>query len=82
MEGDSPDFTLLEVRVDNPASSSLNLMIMFHANGKCADRYEENRREIQTTLVQICNVSNLTIPFSQLTVNMADNPPIPELKKK
>jgi len=53
-------------------------MIMFHANGKCADRYEENRREIQTTLVQICNESNLTIPFSQLTVNMAENPPIPE----
>jgi hypothetical protein len=53
-------------------------MIIFHANGNCADRYEENRREIQTALVQICNESNLTISFSQLTVNMADNPPIPE----
>jgi len=53
-------------------------MIIFHANGNCVDRYEENRREIQIALVQICNESNLKIPFSQLTVNMADNPPIPE----
>jgi len=77
-EGDFPNFTFLEVRVDNPAASSLNLMIIFNANGKCADRYGENLREIQTALVQICNESNLTIPFSQFTVNMADNPPTPE----
>jgi hypothetical protein len=76
--GNSPDFTFLEVRFDNPAASSLNLMIIVHADGKCADRYEENRREIQTALVQICNENNLTIPFSQLTVNMADNSPTPE----
>jgi hypothetical protein len=77
-EGDSPDFTFLEVRFDNPAASSLNLMVIIHADGKCADRYEENRREIQTALVQICNDNNLTIPFSQLTINMADNPPTTE----
>jgi hypothetical protein len=76
--GDSPDFTFLEVRFDNPSASSLNLMIIIHADGKCADRYEENRREIQTALVQTCNENNLTIPFSQLTINMADNPPTPE----
>jgi hypothetical protein len=76
--GDSPDFTFLEVRFDNPATSSLNLMIIVHVDGKCADHYEENRREIQTALVQICNENNLTIPYSQLTVNMADNPPTPE----
>jgi hypothetical protein len=74
--GDSPDLTFLEVRFDNPAASSLNLMIIVHADGKCAERYEENRREIQTALIQICNENNLTIPFSQLTVNMA--PPTPE----
>ncbi len=76
--GDSPDFTFLEVRFDNPAASSLNLMIIVHADGKSADRYEENRREIQTALVQICNENNLTIPFSQLTINMSENTPTHE----
>ncbi len=68
----SPDFNFLEVRFDNPGPSSLNLMVIIHADGKSADRHEENRREIQTALVQICNDNNLTIPFSQLTINMAD----------
>ena len=80
-EGPSPDFNFLEVRFDNPGASSLNLMVIIHADGKCADRHEENRRAIQTALVQICNDNNLTIPFSQLTINMADgaqgsNPPL------
>jgi hypothetical protein len=65
-------------RFDNPAASSLNLMIIIHADGKCTDRYEKNRREIQTALIRICNENNLSIAFSQLTINMAENPPIPE----
>ena len=76
--GASPDFTFLEVRFDNPAASSLNLMIIIHADGKYNDPFEENRREIQTTLIRICNENNLSIPFSQLTINMAEHPPIPE----
>ncbi|MFT4578181.1 MAG: hypothetical protein ACI8PD_001755 [Nitrospinales bacterium] len=76
--GDSPDFSFLEVRFDHPAASSLNLIVIIHAEGKCADHYEENRREIQTALVRICNENNLTIPFSQLTINMAENPPTPK----
>lgn len=80
-EGISPDFNFLEVRFDNPGASSLNLMVVIHANGKCANRHEENRKEIQKALVQICNTNNLTIPFKQLTINMADgaqgsNPPL------
>jgi hypothetical protein len=80
-EGASPDFNFLEVRFDNPGASSLNLMVIIHVDGKCADRHEENRREIQKALVQICNTNNLTIPFNQLTINMADgaqgsNPPL------
>lgn len=80
-EGPSPDFNFMEVRFDNPGPSSLNLMVIIHADGKSANRHEENRREIQTALVQICNENNLTIPFSQLTINMADgtqgsNPPL------
>ena len=80
-EGISPDFNFLEVRFDNPGASSLNLMVVIHANGKCANRHKENRKEIQKALVQICNTNNLTIPFNQLTINMADgaqgsNPPL------
>ncbi len=71
-EGPSPDFNFLEVRFDNPGASSLNLMVIIHVDGKCADRHEENRREIQKALVQICNDNKLTIPFNQLTINMAD----------
>ncbi|MEK9627669.1 MAG: hypothetical protein VW455_01460, partial [Nitrospinota bacterium] len=77
--GNPPDFKFLEVRFDNPATSSLNLMILIHAEGRCAEYYEEYRREIQTALVQICNDNNLTIPFSQLTINMAEK--LPEQKK-
>jgi hypothetical protein len=53
-------------------------MIIIHADEKCTYRYEENRREIQTALIRICNKNNLSIPFSQLTINMAENPSIPE----
>ncbi len=81
-EGDAPDFNFMEVRFDNPAASSLNLIIIVHADGKCAERYEENRREIQTALIQISNENNLTIPFSQLTINMAESLPTSEQKKK
>ena len=80
-EGISPDFNFLEVRFDNLGASSLNLMVVIHANGKCANRHEENRKEIQKALVQICNTNNLTIPFNQLIINMGDgaqgsNPPL------
>ena len=53
-------------------------MIIIHVDEKYADRYEENRREIQTALIRIYNENNLSIPFSQLTINMAEHPPIPE----
>ena len=80
-EGTSSDFNFLEVRFDNPGASSLNLMVVIHLNGKCPDPHEENRREIQMGLVQFCNTNNLTTPFNQLTINMADgaqdsNPPL------
>ena len=57
-------------------------MIIVHADGKCAERYEENRREIQTALVKISNENNLTIPFSQLTVNMAGDSSTTDQNKK
>jgi hypothetical protein len=70
--GLSPDFSFLEVQFDNPGSSSLNLAIIIHVDGKCAARHEEIRREIQTALVQVSNENNLKIPFNQLTIHMAD----------
>jgi len=69
----SPDFNHLEITFDNAGSSSLNLKIVVHVEGRCADQHEEIWREIQTTLVRICNDHGLRIPFTQLTVNLADD---------
>ena len=53
-------------------------MIIIHADGIGDDRFEEHRREIQTALIRIYNQNNLSIPSGQLTINMAEHPPIPE----
>ena len=70
---DSPDFTLTQVSFDNAGSSSLNLKVIVEVEGRCAESYEEIERDIQSTLVRICNENNLTIPFNQLTVTLPDN---------
>ncbi|GJL77699.1 MAG: hypothetical protein NPINA01_06880 [Nitrospinaceae bacterium] len=69
-EGDDPNFYELEVIFDNAGASSLNIAIEVYVHGRCAHRYDECRREIQTTLVRICNEHNLGIPFDQLTVHL------------
>jgi hypothetical protein len=69
-EGEDPNFYELEVIFDNAGASSLNLVIEVYVHGRNADRYEECRREIQTTLVRICNEHGLGIPFNQLTVHL------------
>ncbi len=71
-EGSPPDFTFLEVSFDHAGSSSLNLMIIVHVDGRCAARFEENKREIQSVLVRICNENDLTIPFNRLTIDLAN----------
>ncbi len=71
-EGSPPDFTFLEVSFDHAGSSSLNIMIIVHVDGRCAARYEENKREVQSTLVRICNENDLTIPFNRLTIDLAN----------
>ncbi len=68
----SPDFTHVEISFNDAGSSSLNLKIILHADGRCAEQHEEMQREVQTTLVRICNENQLTIPFTQLTVNLSD----------
>ncbi len=82
-EGDPPDFTYLEVSFDHAGSSALNLMILVHADGRCAEFYEEYQRQIQSALVRICNENGLVIPFNRLTINLAGEtgrqaPPAPE----
>lgn len=70
---DSPDFTFTKVSFDNAGSSALNLKVIVDVEGRCAERYEEIQRDIQCTLVRICNENNLVIPFNQLTVTLPDN---------
>jgi hypothetical protein len=71
-KGTSPDLNFLKVHFDNLGANSLHLMVVIHVNGIYADRHEQNRRKIQKALAQLCNTNNLTIPFNQLTINMAD----------
>ena len=68
----SPNFTHLEVSFNRAESSSLKLKIILHVDGRCAGQHEEMEREVQTTLVRICNENQLTIPFTQLTVSLSD----------
>jgi len=70
---DSPDFIFTKVSFDNAGSSSLNLKILVDVEGRCAESYDDIKRDIQSTLVRICNENNLTIPFDQLTVTLPDN---------
>ena len=70
---DSPDFTYTKVSFDNAGSSALNLKVIIEVEGRCAESYEEIERDIQSTLVHICNENHLVIPFNQLTVTLPDN---------
>ncbi len=70
---EAPDFTYTKVSFDNAGSSALNLKVLVDVEGRCAESYEEIQRDIQSTLVRICNENNLVIPFNQLTVTLPDN---------
>jgi hypothetical protein len=70
---DAPDFTYTKVSFDNAGSSALNLKVIVDVEGRCAERYEDIQRDIQSALVRICNENNLVIPFNQLTVTLPDN---------
>lgn len=61
-----------EVMFNSAGASSLNLMVTIDIDGSCAERYRPIEREIQTTLVHICNENGLVIPFTQLTVSLSD----------
>jgi hypothetical protein len=70
---DSPDFTYTKVSFDNAGASALNLKVIVDVEGRCAESYDDIQRDIQSTLVRICNENNLVIPFNQLTVTLPDN---------
>jgi hypothetical protein len=72
-ENTPPNIHYCEVMFNSAGASSLNLMITIDVDGSCADRYRPLEREIQTALVHICNENGLVIPFTQLTVSLADN---------
>ena len=72
-QSDSPDFTFTKVSFDNAGSSSLNLKVLIDVEGRCAESYEDIKRDIQSVLVRICNENNLVIPFNQLTVTLPNN---------
>jgi hypothetical protein len=71
LEGDDPDIESIEITFDHAAASSLNMAVIVHVRGRCAENYEEIQREVQAALVKVCNENNLTIPFNQLTVSLA-----------
>jgi len=66
-----PDFKHLETTFDHAGNSALNLRIVVHVDGRCAEFHDEIQREIHTALVRICNEHNLRIPFNQLTVTLS-----------
>lgn len=69
----SPDFLKTEVTFDSAGSSSLNLRIIIHVDGRRSEHYEELQREVQASLVRICNENGLVIPFTQLTLNLSED---------
>lgn len=72
-EKDPPDFLDVKVHFDNAGASSLNLLIVVKVDGRCAEDYYPFKWAISKTLVRICNENNLVIPFSQVTVSLADD---------
>lgn len=69
LSGDDPDFKDLRVEFHNVGESELNLWVKTDCPGRMAHLYLDLERELQKTLVDICNEHNLTIPFKQLKIH-------------
>lgn len=61
------------VEFDEAAASSLNFLIWASFAGAAADQYYPIRRLLQHLAVDACNANDWTIPFSQMTVHLANN---------
>lgn len=72
LSGDDPDFTNLKVEFHSAGESSLKLWVKANSPGRIAYLYLNLYREMQATLVDICNDNRFVIPFNQLTVHMPE----------
>jgi hypothetical protein len=61
----------LGVEFDQANASSLDLAILAKFNGSAAEHYFRLKRLLQRLAVDLCNQSNWTIPFTQITVHNA-----------
>lgn len=57
------------------ATNSLDYIIFATMDGRVANAYFNIGRLIQKTCVAVCNEEDWVIPFSQLTIHQAENPP-------
>ncbi len=77
LESHPPFLTDLRVKFDHAGPSSLDLIILVNVDGSHAENYYSLKRDINKTLVSVCNAEGFTIPFNQMTITMpssADNP--------
>ena len=72
VSGGEPDLENLIVEFHSAGESSLNLWVQVDCTGRLAHLYLDLYREMQTTLVDICNEHSFTIPFNQLTIHMPE----------
>ncbi|MDH5458148.1 MAG: mechanosensitive ion channel [Nitrospinota bacterium] len=73
MECHPPIIEYFKVEFDHAGPSSLDLIILASVDGGHAAEYYSLQREINKTLVAICNAEGFTIPFNQMTLTMASD---------
>ncbi len=73
-------FKNCSVEFDEAAASSLNFLIGASFSGAAADAYFNLCRLLQRLAVEACNANNWTLPFSQMTIHMADDSSAKESK--
>ena len=71
MECQPPVIEYFKVEFDHAGPSSLDLIILASVDGGYAPEYYSLQREINKTLVAICNAEGFIIPFNQMTLTMA-----------
>ncbi|MDH5763312.1 MAG: hypothetical protein OEZ51_10040 [Nitrospinota bacterium] len=74
MDSRPPIIKYIKVEFDHAGPSSLDLIILVNVDGSHASEHYSLKREINRTLVSICNKEGFTIPFSQVTLTMAPSP--------
>ncbi|RJR18806.1 MAG: hypothetical protein C4582_11195 [Desulfobacteraceae bacterium] len=70
-EGFEESISSVKVQFKEAGPSSLDLAVLADFNGKAESRYDYLQRAIQRICVDTCNKHNWIIPFTQVTVHMA-----------